>query len=281
MAMAEFMFEKITCFLISLKRLKLSARKASMTRPTKLGVLAIMKNEAMNIDEWIEHYLWMGAGKIYLIDNGSTDDTVSKARAWQAKGLVQLVEYTEKHKQRQHYWRAIKHFQIRQQCEWLLVADLDEFWFCPNGDRMTTALCEFESYDVIYSNWVMFGSSGLVEQPKSAREGFLLRRPGTDAHLNTKYICRTSVLKRASSVHIHKIKGADSSRTISDIQRFQLNHYPIQSLEFFRSVKMTRGAADSSEYDNFRDIGYFRRYDDGCTEIDRKLADLVLASQRQ
>lgn len=252
-------------------------RPAPMARQpaTQLGVLGIMKNEAMNLDEWVEHYLWMGAGRIYLIDNGSTDDTVAKARAWAAKGRVELVEYPERHQQVPHYRRAFRHFDIARQCEWLLIADLDEFWFCPAGDRLTDALTEFGAYDVIYSNWVMFGSGGLIDHPPSVRTDFTLRRPGVAGHDETKYICRSRLLENPEALGIHKVWGGDSSRTVSDTRRFQLNHYPIQSEDFFRKVKMTRGAADSERYETIRDMDYFRRYDAGCDQEDRQLADLV------
>ena len=121
----------------------------------------------------------------------------------------------------------------------------------------------------------MFGSSGLVEQPESVRRSFVLRKPGVESHKNTKYLCRTSLLGHQSVIGIHKIHGADSARTVSDIMRFQLNHYPIQSLDFFTSVKMTRGDASIPRHDHVRDMDYFRRYDEGCSEIDRKLADLL------
>jgi hypothetical protein len=41
----------------------------------------------------------------------------------------------------------------------------------------------------------------------------------------------------------------------------QLNHYPIQSLEFFKKVKMTRGDSNYIDLKNFRDMNYFREYD--------------------
>lgn len=256
-----------------LRRAKL--RAAIAENQSKLAVLAIMKNESSNIDEWIEHYLWMGASTIYLIDNGSTDDTVEKARAWERTGQVNVIIYPEKHQQRKHYWKAINHFDIRKKYEWLLIADLDEFWFCPNGDSLATALLEFDPFYVIYSNWVMFGSSGYIEQPEGIRESFLYRKPGIQNHLFTKYICQTCAIKNASTIDIHKVCRVDSARTISDITRFQVNHYPIQSLNFFRSVKMTRGDVSGEESEHIRDMSYFHQYDEGCTEVDRRLADLL------
>ena len=42
---------------------------------------------------------------------------------------------------------------------------------------------------------------------------------------------------------------------------FKLNHYAIQSKEFFKKVKMTRGAADTIKHNHVRDLNYFKRYD--------------------
>lgn len=76
-------------------------------------------------------------------------------------------------------------------------------------------------------------------------------------------------------MEIHKIVGADSARTVSDNEGFSLFHYPIQSLEFFQKVKMTRGDANSARTDHVRDMEYFRSYDAPCNQIDRTLADLI------
>jgi len=262
-------------------RLAESRAAVGLHYPTKLGVLGMMKNEAMNLDEWIEHYLWMGAGTIYLIDNGSTDDTVAKARAWVAKGRVHLVEYPERYQQVAHYRKAFRHFGIARQCEWLLVADLDEFWFCPAGDSLTQALNQFDRYDVIYSNWVLFGSSGLIDHPQSVREGFTQRRPGVFGHNESKYICRSSVLRKRGALGNHKVFGGDSARTVTDTQRFQLNHYIIQSESFFRAVKMTRGASDTIRHEHIRHMDYFRNIDQMCGGPDRQLADLVAAARKR
>lgn len=138
---------------------------------------------------------------------------------------------------------------------------------------------EFRGYDVIYSDWVMFGSTGLIEHPDSVRDGFTLRRPGVAGHNESKYFCRRSVLKDGTPLGIHKVRGADSARTVSDTQRFQLNHYPIQSEAFFRAVKMARGAADTAQSDSIRDLDYFHQYGEGCDQPDRTLADLVAAAR--
>lgn len=241
-----------------------------------LAVLAIMKNEAMNIDEWVSHYLQVGADRIVLIDNGSTDDTLAKAQAWVEKGKVDLISRHQRHRQTDHYWEAIRTY-ILGKHDWLLIADLDEFWFCPDGTTIPAKLAEdqFLESDVIYANWTMFGSSGLTEHPESIRAKLVHRSPGLSQHKNTKYICRTSILGARANIGIHKVIGGDSSRTVSDNENFCLFHYPIQSLEFFQTVKMARGDASSARSDNVRDMNYFKQYDAPCTVEDRTLANLL------
>jgi hypothetical protein len=55
----------------------------------------------------------------------------------------------------------------------------------------------------------------------------------------------------------------------------KLNHYPIQSLEFFQKVKMTRGSANVAKHDKIRDMDYFKRYDSGTDFKDDTLKNLI------
>jgi hypothetical protein len=59
-------------------------------------------------------------------------------------------------------------------------------------------------------------------------------------------------------------------------QLIRLNHYPIQSLEFFQKVKMTRGAADNYDSENVRDMNYFNRYNENTNVCDETLKNLIL-----
>lgn len=250
-------------------------RELNAAHDHTLGVLGIMKNEAMNIDEWVQHYLSMGAGKIFLIDNGSTDDTVAKAQAWVAKGVLELVEYPERHRQTQHYWTAFKQLHIGRKCKWLIVADLDEFWFCPSGESIAAHLEDFRDFDVIYGNWRVFGSNGLAQHPASIRQALTMRIPGLHFHTGRKYMCRSSVITSGQSMGVHTVNGARSERTVSDNERFHINHYVTQSLEYFQKVKMTRGAVSKPKNDSLKHIQFFDSQNAAATLPDHLLADLV------
>lgn len=96
--------------------------------------MCIVKNENLNIDEWIDHYFWQGADHLFIIDNGSTDDTFERVQQ-RAKGhdKITVVKRAQRHKQDAHYQDVFLKFQMRKRFRWLLVADADEFWFAPSG----------------------------------------------------------------------------------------------------------------------------------------------------
>jgi hypothetical protein len=57
--------------------------------------------------------------------------------------------------------------------------------------------------------------------------------------------------------------------------RIQLNHYVLQSLQFFQQIKMTRGAADGMHHEHVRDMNYFHQRVTNCVFLDDELAQLV------
>ena len=243
----------------------------------KLGVMAIMKNEAMNLEEWIQHYLWQGVEQIYLIDNGSTDNSLKLLQPWIDQGVLKLIQLEEPYKQKAHYRTAFKQFKIADQCQWLMIADLDEFWFCKKeGVNIREALGHYDEFDVIYTNWSVFGSGGYKIHPNSLRTQLLMRHKELGGHSRTKWICQTKILTNLKDLGIHKIKWACSSRTISDNEMFQINHYVTQSLEYFTKIKMTRGDATNKIEENTRNIDYFNRYNEPCIVKDTLLSDMVL-----
>lgn len=242
-----------------------------------VGVLAIMKNESMILREWVDHYRWQGVDRIFLIDNGSEDDPRPILKDDITSGFVELFERPQRHRQKYHYREVFRTARIRSKVEWLVMADLDEFWFSPMGNLKKAIATVQAHFDLIYANWVMFGSSGLIEQPPSVRESFIYRWSQLGDHRNTKWICRTYRMVGRHAIDLHKVKGIDSRRVVFDNDVFRLNHYPIQSLQFFQRVKMTRGSANTSKFDNIRDMEYFKAYDRPATVLDTQLADMVRA----
>lgn len=244
-----------------------------------VGLLAIMKNETDVLREWIEHYRWQGVDKIFLIDNGSTDNPEALLKDELQSGFVQLFHRCAPYRQAQHYQAVFKQAKIRTQVEWLVMADLDEFWYSPLGDLKKAIATIDTNFDLLYANWIMFGSSGLVEQPQSIREGFVHRWEDLGGHPSTKWICRTFKLTQLWKMNQHKVGGIDSRRVVFDNVNFRLNHYPIMSREYFQRVKMTRGDVNEKSSNSLRTMEYFETYDRPAIVVDTTLAEMVKGSR--
>lgn len=237
-----------------------------------LCLIAIFKNESHVMQEWIHHYIREGVQKFFLIDNGSTDHYLHILEPYIKDHIVELVVDDTRHSQSALY---NKHFLIdSKDYKWVLVCDLDEFVYARNGFK--TILKYLTSVEDIVEQitipWKLFGSSGYntIEhnQPEKIVPNFLFRKKAS-GKIEIKSITRTDKLLEIHQHRCHllnkKMKHEDFFAEINEEELknkfLHLNHYPIQSLEWFLRVKATRGDVWGSELDSIRDESYFRRYD--------------------
>ena len=270
-----------------------------------LVVVAIFRNEADVLSEWLEHHLWQGVEHFFLIDNNSTDDWRTAVAPF-AKHVSVRTE-NKRHQQARHINTWLKHLQAR--ARWVLEIDVDEFvYVSPRSgfSDIPTYLRHVEKTNctstLILLHWQMFGSSDHVVQPPSVRLNFT--RSAARPHILTKYIARAHAL---SDLDIHKPRMARSlwkpwlmpdqqpwwkssrirQRRGSDADWWSpthpplvLNHYPIQSRERFAAVKMTRGDVHRPGKDQVRTLEYFKQFDTEANETDNvELRDLVLSAE--
>jgi hypothetical protein len=225
-----------------------------------LSILAILRNEAMNLKVWVDHYLWQGVDHFYLIDNDSDDESNKIIKDLIAAGYpITLYELPEKCRQIEHYQYVYSKENLRENTKWLIVADLDEFFYCLDS-KISIELRHYENYEHILSKWRMFGNNGLEKHPDDIRVALTKRWP--NVHPNgCKYIFQPKNID-VSLVTVHHLP----IEYIELSEVFRLNHYVIQSKEFFANVKMTRGAVES--HHNVRDWNYFHSYDSPATYTD-------------
>ena len=249
----------------------------------ELVIVSIFKNEAVAIREWIVHHLWQGVEHFYMIDNGSTDN-------WQKKidGLpVTIIKDDERHHQTQHYNQYFLDI-VKLRSNWVLVLDLDEFVYAKGGQSIPSILSKYSpEVSRVKLRWKMFGSSGHISQPASIIHGFTFRKimgsqntRNIHSDSNVKTIVRTSVLNRLD-IHSSKVSAGYSTfepKSVSEksltYANIMCNHYAIQSLDWFKAVKMTRGSANVQANDNVRTEKYFKTYDWNETP-DRELSKII------
>lgn len=243
-----------------------------------LSILAQFKNETMNLKLWIEHYLWQGVQHFYLIDNGSTDNPINILRPYINKGIITYYYIPNKYKQVENYRYVFDRSNIRLKTHWLIVADLDEFFYGVD-ERLSKKIRQLEHYNVIYCNWFLFGTSGCKEHPKDIRLSNIHRHPKMST-LNTKYIFKPSSIINSSQIWIHWLVTPRSQEPIrygKDIrqanQLIRLNHYVCQSEEFFEKVKSKRGDATAPIQKWTKK--FFDKHNNPATFVDETLKNLV------
>lgn len=104
-------------------------------------VVAVCFNEARILPYFLDHYIkFLGAKKVVLHDGGSTDGTAEIAARYPEVELV--VKVSEKLDDRE--LMAIRNEEwkkYRDQCDWMIVCDVDEFLYHP---RLRAQLAEFK-----------------------------------------------------------------------------------------------------------------------------------------
>jgi len=235
-----------------------------------LSVYAIFKNESVALEEWLTHYINEGVEHFFLIDNGSTDNYEPILNRF--PGRITLYKDAEKHKQNDHYNNYLsKH---NAESKWIILIDLDEFVYSRNGfDKISDYLRTVpENISKILLLWKMFGSNGHIEQPPSIIKGFTKRALDFSSVLNCKAILRGNRIILLD-LHNSSVQGETLSPE-PNCFHLHLNHYAIQSFNWFMKVKASRGDATSAQADGIRTERYFRVYDSSEVE------DLELAQKR-
>ena len=245
-----------------------------------LCLLAIFKNEAEILKEWLDHYIRQGVEKFLLINNNSSDNFLNILQSYPSN-LIFLK--TDNRKGIQHKLYNELFFKECKKFEWTMVVDLDEFVYARNGFKTIPDFLNSLEKNIaqVKIPWKMFGSNGFntldKKQPKSVVQNFTKRRLYNDRVINCKSIVRSSCLTELG-IHsnyynsgfsiasnykktvLRNINDMEISEKILEESCLHLNHYAIQSLEWFLRIKATRGNCDNVG-ENIRNESYFKSYD--------------------
>jgi hypothetical protein len=244
-----------------------------------LCLVSVFKNESHILEEWIEHYIKQGVDHFFLTDNGSTDNYMTILDKYITSGTVSLNINPERYNHTGHlnyYLDNIKNY------DWTIVCDLDEFIYARKDfSKISDYLRNLnENVNQIHIPWKLFGSNGHIKQPDRVIPNFLKRLHCPSAFsINCKCINRTKNIERmdlhrcflidysglftsdGNSIGDGRHEFATISETVLNNSQLHLNHYAIQSWEWFSAIKMTRGDAVGPGGDNIRNEGYFKGYD--------------------
>ena len=247
---------------------------------------ATFKNESHILKEWIEHYKLHGVDHIYLINDGSTDSFLPIVEPYIHSGYVTLYNNELHSNMLGRQSHAYNHYfqKYLNQTQWFAILDLDEFLYSPDEIDLKKVLVNYENEGQLQVNWVHFGSSGHISQPKNVVANFLYRGEynsptnGPGGRYNScKSIVNTKKCTSISlDIHSHIIKERTINISFGEHPpKLLINHYTIQSLEFWKNIKMTRGDInryyDSQNWQ--RDLQLFNDCDQNTNILDTRLSD--------
>lgn len=231
-------------------------------------VCSVFKNESGILEEWLNHYFFHGVEHIYLVNDFSTDDYMPILNKFSDKITLFHNDIVTKEVGRQvliydKYFKS-----LLPTTKWMSILDMDEFLYSPVEINIQHILKMYEDIEMILIDWVHFGSNKHILQPKSVVEGFTMRasygknKPyyGYKCIFQTKYLSYFGIHECGITGNKLRLQYTETS----DVPKLLINHYNIQSLEFYLSVKQTRGDINNwFDYQNLkRDEKYFDFYDD-------------------
>jgi hypothetical protein len=256
-----------------------------------LSVGAMFKNEAHILDEWIQHYLFHGFEHFYLINDNSTDDFMPIIEKYKEHVTLfnntfecdstgrQVVIYST-------YFKPILH-----ETEWIAIVDLDEFVYSPYYIDVKHVVKKYDNYSQIIIDWNFFGSNGHIKQPEKVVESFTKRsipyknyknKHSWKSSTKTKAIFKSNKML-SFSIHKHLVEGHEIHLKNNETKSAELiiNHYAIQSFDWFMKVKGTRGDADNF-IGIFERVKQFSRNEEMFRDLDiNEVEDLRLAKQNK
>jgi hypothetical protein len=213
-----------------------------------LAVVLIAKNEERHIEDWLKFHALAGARTAIIYDNGSTDQTVERAKRVSALEVIVVPWVTDIRlgrialkRQPLAYAHAICTFGAG--FRWMAFIDIDEYIVPVETDTIEEALLGLGDVKNISLPWTMFGPDGHEMPPKEpaifAYESRATRRlpkitnfkcivdPCDVVRVSThKFLTKSmgarSVNDRGESAKNHKTRRTE---TFATADRLQLNHY--------------------------------------------------------
>ena len=246
--------------------------KRNIDTPDYLSIVAILKNEAPYIKEWIEYHKLVGVERFYLYDNESEDNLKEMLQSYIDNGIVIYKYFPGKAMQYMAYYDAIKKYKYKT--KWLAFIDADEFIIPISKVTLNEYLKEFEDYPALVVNWVMYDSNGHIKKPdglvienytrtfkdSNAFQNLYFKsivNPRKVKYCQDPHFCEYMNNQKAVNENSIPIDGPGSfSRTKNNsVKTIRINHYYSKSKNEF-IAKYNRGSACNNNPETIREKDY-------------------------
>ncbi len=227
-----------------------------------VSVMAILKNEAPNMEEWLCHHMAIGVDHFFLYDNGSTDELHDVLKPYADHGVVTTIYFPMRGLQRDANNHVVRFF--GDTTEWIAYVDIDEFLVPEHDESISDVMARYPDAEQVLVSRKEFCYSG-VREPVDGLVTEIYReysenvpRMGTSEVL-AKPIIRPSGAARvgihnAFTVHGRTVNTAgqptsEEATVIEDpsYANLQMNHYFTKSWAEFQA-KRTRATTSTHAF---------------------------------
>ena len=225
----------------------------------KTSICAIIKDEHLFLEEWIEWHLGLGFDAIHLFeDKGSKshgeicekysnvylrkyedDEEVQELLEAQGSSHTQYVLYT---------WFAENY---KDTYNWCAFIDLDEFVMFADSYNLEQLCTEFEPYSAVLLNWKMMGASGRICRPKcGVIEAYTQECDFCGDDHNWAYKSFVNLKKYKGFHDLHRaINSVNTHHSSNHLDLYYdkawLNHYFTKSLEDWHNRIFKKGGTQN------------------------------------
>jgi hypothetical protein len=221
-----------------------------------LSIVAIYRDEAVYLREWVEFHRLAGVERFFLYDNFSVDDHLDVLAPYIEDDIVVVHDWPVFPGQIPAYDDALRRH--RDESRWIAFIDLDEFLFSPTGQPLPEILRDYEEHPAVLANWAVFGSSGHRTRPPGlVIENYLRRMEAEEGRQQSKTILDPTRAERCGGAHYFFYKEGTAvdelhrpvpyGRTSSlAFDRLRVNHYYTKSIEEGKA-KLSRHAPTTGD----------------------------------
>lgn len=265
----------------------------------ELSILAIFRDEAPYLKEWIDYHQRLGVEHFLLYNHLSIDEYQDELAPYIKSGVVELYDWKDPaypKAQVDAYREGIG--KMKKRTKWLALIDIDEFLVPHHEKNLQNLLKEYEPYAGLVVNWQLFGTSNIetLERgewitrhltwkfPKEFNDptwnsNFFVKsiiRPDRIDENGTHPQCGAHVFlpkKKYTLVNTDKTAISPACKVNKIvIDRLQLNHYWFRTLDWFYKVKVGRRTGVGDKYSPEK-IEYLLKM--GHTEEDLAIQELL------
>ena len=227
----------------------------------------LVKDEDHILNEWIIHNINIGIEHIFIYDDQSKISVKkvisilptyykSKVTIFKIEKNINFYDnnqfihsiyydqslYPEEKNIKQFYFQNYFLKKYKKISKWCFFCDVDEFIYLKDNITLNDILNTYESYEIIFFPWLVYGSSFHIDQPKGLVIDNFRYHDNKYFHLG-KSICKMEFIEIINDVHFinnsNKIFILDGNTKLFDLP-VHINHYQINSIKTYINRKLRK-----------------------------------------